>query len=667
MKLNEDVILKIYHESLNSDLETKSCLRHACPFIYRHYFDTRFIEINHDIVILYFKYLLSKPKFKLTPFSSLFFDNNDQQHSFENFQKTFPLFQNLRLRNIDVGGFIEDFFEVILKVFKEQPNTLQELSNYIRKSNTQLSSKRNNNFPNQHLAPKFSVDKKINKREEEKNELPFRLLYNNNSSQKAILQPIMKLALEQGIQQNTTLSFEDFTFQQRMALEGLFEAFYNILQVKFCHHLHFKPNFMHLRRFELYNCHFNYTISIPFSPYLNSIKVIDSKVKLMIDGHQCPSLKSLTLDEEASLKLIGRHNSDFDQLERLQLRNINFYDTLQLPQFNHLKSFRLNNYPSTNVVLPTMNDLQELFVQDSQLTEHIYIKPQPNLKFLRLWNYHSSLSLMEEDIQYIYSNYTTINEGNTTLITANSHRFSTLSTASTSSTSSTLSSLSTNSITSSAFFPDVDSGIDYLTYFPKVEYLRIGYCCDLLFIKQISQRISTVTVKNTTNPSEKRRLRRFNLLFPNLKTLVIERSCDAIVNYLKWFIPTLPFLTTLIFKDCHWSSQETLTTTVNIEPSTPISANSNQSKYSNDSKKKECEDEEEEQDRIEELLLQSNNLQTILQKMRFPSSLVKIIFINCSKDLTEFIQKILNPRQLSIQFNDIQCNECQLKKWWVMY
>jgi len=666
MKLNEDVILKIYHEFLNTDLETKSRLRHACPFIYRHYYDTRFVEINSDIIILYYKFLLSKSKktnTSSTPppppsIESLLHD----QHHFINFQKTFPVFQNLRIRNMEVSGLVEDFFEVILKVFKEQPTILHELSNYIQNSN-------NTHLPNNKTKINSDPPHEI------PSELPFRLLYDNNNSQKAILKPILKLALEQGLQQNTTISFEDFTYQQRMALEGLFEAFYNLIQVKICQHLHFIPNFMHLRNFELYNCRFNYTLAIPYSPYLTSIKAIDSKIKLMIDSHQCPRLKSLILDEETSLKLTGKN---FDQLERVQLRNINIYGTPQFPQFNHLKSFRLNNYPSTNVTLPTMNDLQELFVQSSQLCEHIYIKPQPNLKFLRLWNYHSCLSLVDEDIQYIYSNYCTVNGSNASSINVDYHRLSALST---SSTSTTISSSSTAS-TISSILSSTESFIDYPTYFPKVEYLRIGYCSDLLFIKQISQRISTMTVKfssSNSSPiynsiSEKKRLRRFNLLFPNLKTLVIERSCDDIINYLKWFIPTLPLLTNLIFKDCHWSGQGVTTAGV-VEPSSTYQSTTTvstdpppQQLYSNDTKKSEGEEkEEEEQDKIEELLLRSNNLETVLKKMRFPSSLIKIIFINCSKELTEFIPKILKKRRLSIQFDDIQCSEYELKKWWVMF
>lgn len=763
MKLNEDVILKIYNEFLNSDLESKSNLRHACPFIYRNYYDARYIEINNDILKLYFKYLLSKSNSGTT-------DQPLQSNSFESYQKTINSFQNLRIRNI-TSNCIEYFFEIILKLFKTNSNLLNELNQYYQRVkdpsinnlynpfalNSSLlwknvASIRNGITTNFSTSTYFSQVKPshsiINNEEnneikndderEEKekdndndndialklnsNKVPFRLLYNNSNSQKTIIQSILKFAMEQGFQQNINLSYDDFTYQQRMALEGIFEAFFNVLQDKFCcQHLNIIPNFIHLYKFELYNCQFNYNICIPWSPHLTTIKVIDSRIKLIIDGHQCPRLKYLTIDEEASLKLISRNYNDFDHMERLQLRNIYFFGTSQLPIFNHLKSLRLNNYPSLNVTIPTMNDLQELFIQDNQLCENIYIKPQPNLKFLRLWNFHSCLNLVNEDINFIYSNYNIMNNNNNnnygkedqTILTMDIHRFSTLSTSSNLSVgSSSSNSSSTSAITTTSLFSEADSPLDCPTYFPKVEYLRIGYCNDLLFIKQISQRISTITIKksSTTNlsisnnsishptgsnitdqPQEKKRLRRFNLLFPNLKTLVIERNCD-LVDYLKWFIPTLSNLTTLIFKDCRWgggipvhleiinNTEFASTNRINRSGYSSNSSINNNSESGSRSgsrisflrnsydrlKGKIEEEEEEEQEKVEQTLLRSNNLQAVLQKMRLPTNLSEIIFINCSEDLTQFIQTILKSRHLSIKFTDIQCSDYQLKQWWAM-
>ena len=669
MKLNEDVILKIYNEFLNSDLKTKSELRHACSFIFRNYFDPRFVEINNDVLILYFKYLLSKPQqtSKTNNVSSL------QQFLFKELQKTFLSYQNLRFRNIS-SCCVEDFFVGILEVFNRQPSLMHGLYSYFYPK-PKLNKESYQNSNKDQKEP-ILMSKKV---DSIKKAIPFQLLYNNNDCQKAIIKSILKLAMEQGLQHNRTLSFEDYTFQQRIALEGLFEAFYNILSVKLSRHLYIKSSFMHLRCFELYNCQCNYTISIPLSPYLNTIKIIDSHVRIIIDGSLCPRLRRLTIDEEASLKLIGRKMNDFNQLEALQLRNISFFETQQLPIFNHLKSLRLNNYPTMNVTIPSMNDLQELFVQDSQLCDQIYIKPQPNLKFLRLWDYHSCLSLVDEDIQYIYSSY----NSHTILSTPYNHRLST------SSTTSTLSNQSTSTTTtSSSMLSETDTFIDYPTYFPNVEYLRIGYCGDIFFIKQLSQRIST-TVKNpssssTSNSSindsgsivhlpEKRRLRRFNLLFPNLKTLVIERSSD-LVDYLKWFVPTLSLLTTLIFKDCHWGGNGVIQDNLNVNQQSTTSTGITSSFHITEStsvnsnnKKESEEEEEEEQERIEELLLRSNNLQAVLQKMRFPNTLSEIIFINCSQELTEFIKKVLQSRHLPLKYNDIQCNKQQLKKWWAMF
>ncbi|ORX43240.1 hypothetical protein BCR36DRAFT_361244 [Piromyces finnis] len=677
MKLNNDIILKIYDEFLNSDIKTKSRLRQACSFLYRKYYDPRFLEINNDTILHYFKYLLSKP---LTISNSTYTNTSLKKLLFEEFQKIFSSFQNLRFHNVS-SSCVEAFFEAILKEFKRHPNLMHELYSFIypKQKKETKSINKSYNPPNESIqnSKTFNPKKKI---------IPFQLLYNNNDSEKVIIQSVLKLAMEQGLQRNRSLSFEDYTFQQRIAMEGLFETFYNILSMKLDRHLGFKANFMHLREFELYNCQFNYTIYVPLSPRLHTIKVVDSKVRLVIDSHLCPKLKQLIIDEDASLKLIGKGVGNFDQLETVQLRNVNFFGMQQLPQFNHLKSLRLNNYPSVNLTLPTMNDLQELFVQDNQLCDQICIKPQPNLKFLRLWNYHSCLSLVDEDIQYIYSNY----GSNLSLFTPPyTHR---LSTSSTTSTFSNHSTSTTSSSTSSAMLLEVDAFIDYPSYFPRVEYLRIGYCNDLFFIKQISQRISTMMTKSSafssTSPSSRYdtspsvvhstekvgKLRRFNLLFPNLKTLVIERSCD-LVDYLKWFVPTLSLLTILIFKDCHWGGNgmvplnlENLnyeSTTLNDRSNVETFSNTNQNSYDNDENKKR--EEEEEQEKIEEVLLRSNNLQAVLQKMRFPNTLSEIIFINCSQDLSDFIKKVLQSRHLSLKFKDIQCNEQQLKKWWSMF
>ncbi|OUM59794.1 hypothetical protein PIROE2DRAFT_63549 [Piromyces sp. E2] len=772
MKLNGDVLLKIYNEFLNSDIETKSALRQACPFIYRNYYDPRFVEINDAILTSFFTYLLSKPQqipstqqtnttnsFTSTTTSSPPPTNTTNSFTspspspsspppppiFKEFQKTFSSFQNLRFQNVS-SSCVSNFFIVILEEFNRHPNRMHELYSFFHpKPRIDNPSRqiRSHDPLNNHEIQKEKIPAKTRKTVTPtttttttttiKKVIPFFLLYNTTDSQKIIIRSILKLAMEQGLQHHKELSFEDFTIQQIIALEGLFESFYNILCGKLARLLHFKSNFSHLQNFELYNCQCNYTILVPFSSHLTTIKVIDSQVRMIIDGEQCPRLKRLIVDEEASLKLVGRKRSDFDQLEVLQLRNINFFETPQLPWFSHIKSLRINNYPSVNVTLPTMNNLQELFVQDSQLCDQIRIKPQPNLKFLRLWNYHSCLGLVDTDIQYIYSNY----GSNTTLSTPYTHhRFSTSSTSSTSSTlshqscssftSATSSSSSSSSFTSSStttMISETDSFIiDYPTYFPKVEYLRIGYCSDLFFIKQISQRIAMMTTKypstslsTTSNPDlrnpvhlppplpppplpTKKKLRRFNLLFPNLKTLVIERSCD-LVDYLKWFVPTLSLLTTLIFKDCHWggngmvpleninlNQERTTTTSSGIVSSSSSSFSSGgingvtrtiiENEKRNEEKGKkggegeegvEEEEEEQEQEKIEEMLLRSNNLQAVLQKMRFPNTLSEIIFINCSQELTEFIKKVLTSRHLFLKYNDIQCNEQQLKKWWAMF
>jgi len=682
MQLNEDVLLKIYNEFLNLDLETKSQLRHACSFIFRNYNDPRFVEINHDILLHYFNYLLSKPQSTTTTTTTT-------HQRFKEFQQTFSSFQNLRFQHVS-SSCVEDFFEVVLKEFLLHPNLMHELYSFFHpkpKMDGSITS----------TSSSFSSSKKI---DTHKKVIPFQLLYNNTDSQKRIIQAILKLAMEQGLQRNTMLSFEDFTYQQRIALEGLFEAFYNILYLKLDCQLHFTSIFGHLRCFELYNCQCNYTIYIPFSPYLSTIKVVDSNVRLVVDGALCPRLKRLLMDEEASLKLMGGEKmEDFDTLEMLQLRNITFFGTPQLPTFHHLKSLRLNNFPTVNVTLPSMTDLQELFVQDSQLCDQIYIRPQPNLKFLRLWNYHSCLSLVNEDIQYIYSNYgssTTSSTTTTNFSIPYTHRSSTSSTTSTLSNQSTFTISSTSTAaTSSSLFSDMDSFIDYPSYFPKLEYLRLGYCSNLFFIKQLSQRIFTMVPKPSTSssafstlsssddtninvqPPERSKLRRFNLLFPNLKTLVIERSSD-LVNYLKWFVPTLSLLTTLIFKDCYWGGGHG---TGLQDPLDPFHSNQTSSGDDNlstpheeeeeDRKRNEEEEEEAEekaQERIEQdLLLHSHNLQAVLQKMRFPTTLTEIIFINCSQDLYAFIKGHLHPRYPSLKFNDIQCNEQQLKKWWAMF